>query len=210
MSNVSFPVFFIPFAEFKLDFDFTELQKDDRWIKGTAQRENFGRYDTEMYPDRYRILDKYPQLSRLILSKFFQYTNEIGIDTDFVLTTSWLTKCEKGDTIAGHAHKNCEFSGILYYDDDYTNQPPLLFSNPILRCFTTFAPAPDSGLTTGYTNDWNRLPESGLLLFWPSYIAHSMYAKETSKPRRSLAFNFAPRGDWGHGDSTMNTSWLSS
>ena len=55
MSNVSFPVFFIPFAEFKLDFDFTELQKDERWIKGTAQRENFGRYDTEMYPDRYRI-----------------------------------------------------------------------------------------------------------------------------------------------------------
>lgn len=206
MSNVSFPVFYIPFGECSIaNFDFTELKKDTRWVKGASQN----MYGNDYTEDRYKILDSYPELKRLILSNFFKYTNEIGVNTNFILTTSWLTQCRKGETIASHCHKNCEFSGILYYDDDYTDQPPLIFANPLPR-LTQFQPSPGSGETTGYTNHWNRYPEKGLLLFWPAYIEHSMMAKKTDKPRRSLAFNFSPIGLWGNADSTMSTSWLSS
>ena len=68
MSNVSFPVFYIPFGECSIaNFDFTELKKDTRWVKGASQN----MYGNDYTEDRYKILDSYPELKRLILSNFF-------------------------------------------------------------------------------------------------------------------------------------------
>ena len=111
----------------------------------------------------------------------------------------------KGDSITGHSHKNCEFSGILYFDkqENYENQPPLTFENP-LRKMTMYQTS-NMAVINGYQSDWSRSPEEGLILFWPAYISHSCETKTerwSDKNRRSLAFNFTPTGFYGTADST--------
>ena len=136
LTSVSFPVFFIPFGEEKItDYDFTKLREDERWAPSTSQadRHNIGApfYSIQIF----RILEDYPKLERKIMMKFYKYLNELGISDQFQLTTSWLTNVGKGDSITGHSHKNCEFSGILYFDkqENYENQPPLTFENPLRK-----------------------------------------------------------------------------
>lgn len=190
----SYPVFYIPFGEYFLnDYDYTELKKDTR--------------SQASYGECIRILDDYPNLEQKITELFWDYLKEIGFTAYFRMTTSWLTKINKGESIKAHSHKNCEFSGVLYYDDDYTDQTPLHFANPLIN-LTQFHDA--GAKPTGYTNDWTLEPEKNLLIFFPSYISHYSEVSKSDKPRRSLAFNFAPSGTYGAGDSTMNTRWLNS
>lgn len=189
----SIPIFYIPFGIYSLPYDYTELKKDNR--------------SRGVYGECIRILDDYPDLAERILEKFLQYTKDIGFTNNFVMTTSWLAKLNQGDSIPSHNHKNCEFSGVLYYDDDYQGHPPLRFANP-LKDLTQFLD--DNAKPTGYMNDWALNPEKNVLVFFPSYISHYAEANQIDKPRRSLAFNFAPTGTYGAADSTMNTQWLSS
>ena len=214
LTSVSFPVFFIPFGEEKItDYDFTKLREDERWAPSTSQadRHNIGApfYSNQIF----RILEDYPKLERKIMMKFYKYMNELGISDQFQLTTSWLTNVGKGDSITGHSHKNCEFSGILYFDkqENYENQPPLTFENPLRRM--TMYQTSNMAVINGYQSDWSRSPEEGLILFWPAYISHSCETKTerwSDKNRRSLAFNFTPTGFYGTADSTMDIRWLSS
>ena len=214
LTSVSFPVFFIPFGEEKItDYDFTKLRDDERWAPSTSQadRHNIGApfYSNQIF----RILEDYPKLERKIMMKFYKYLNELGISDQFQLTTSWLTNVGKGDSITGHSHKNCEFSGILYFDkqENYENQPPLTFENPLRRM--TMYQTSNMAVINGYQSDWSRSPEEGLILFWPAYISHSCETKTerwSDKNRRSLAFNFTPTGFYGTADSTMDVRWLGS
>ena len=214
LTSVSFPVFFIPFGEEKItDYDFSKLREDERWAPSTSQadRHNIGApfYSNQIF----RILEDYPKLERKIMMKFYKYMNELGISDQFQLTTSWLTNVGKGDSITGHSHKNCEFSGILYFDkqENYENQPPLTFENP-LRKMTMYQTS-NMAVINGYQSDWSRSPEEGLILFWPAYISHSCETKTerwSDKNRRSLAFNFTPTGFYGTADSTMDVRGLSS
>ncbi len=201
--NSTYPVFYIPFGEYTLtNYDFTELSNDKRIINGEDQgQENLA------FGENIRILDSYPVLSQKILDLFEKFIDDIGFTAKFSFTTSWLTRLRKGDKIQEHVHKNCEFSGVLYFDDDYTGQTPLQFVNP-LRHLTQFHDA--FAKPSGYVNDWTLEPKKGLVIFFPSFIYHYALESESDKERRSLAFNLAPKGQYGNGDSTMDTQWLSS
>ena len=201
----SLPVFYIPFGVYYLEseYDYAELKKDKRFTTGHSQViSNAG--ISKRYSSCINILDDYPNLSKKILDLFHTYIREIGMTANFILTTSWLVEVNKGDFIHTHKHKNCEFSGVLYYDDDYTDQAPLEFVNP-LTDYTAFRDT--KAKYNGYTHDWEIPPEKNLIVFFPSYIEHYGDKNPTDKPRRSLAFNFAPTGRFGTGDSTMDTQW---
>ena len=47
-----------------------------------------------------------------------------------------------------------------------------------------------------------------MLLFFPSYLWHTILNNHSDKPRYSLAFNLIPLGHYGSGDSTYNTEWF--
>ena len=217
MSRKNYPVFYIPFGEDKLDSSFCKiLQEDTRAVMNASQTERLGINHQEQEAadsKKFRILETYPVIRDILESKFNQFAADLGMANDnghkalHKITSSWLTKLDQGDTIYMHNHNNCEWSGIVYFDDDYTNQPSLLFLNP-LRQFTTYlAEVP----ARGYSTDWTRQPEPGLILFFPSWLMHGcVESVSTNKPRRSIAFNMMPVGAYGGADSSMDTSWLSS
>ena len=204
----SIPVFYIPFGVYYLEseYDYTELKKDKRFTEGHSEVINNSGI-RHKYSHCTNILNDYPNLAKKILDLFHTYMREVGITTNFSLTTSWLVEVNKGDFIHTHKHKNCEFSGVLYYDDDYTDQAPLEFANPLFD-LTSFHDT--NARYNGYTHDWQLPPEKNLIVFFPSYINHYGNRNTTDKPRRSLAFNLAPSGKYGAGDSTMDTRWLNS
>ena len=204
----NYPVFYIPFGEDKLDSSFCKiLQEDNRAVQNQSQADKY-KTDQKVDSQSFRILETYPLIRDILEAKFNQFVEDLGMANALhKITSSWLTRLGQGDTIHMHKHSNCEWSGVVYFDDDYTNQPPLMFINP-LRQFTTYlhnVPA------RGYSADWQRQPESGLILFFPSWIFHGcMQSVSTNKPRRSIAFNIMPVGAYGADDSCMDTSWLSS
>ena len=45
-----------------------------------------------------RILESYPEIKKILLDHFISFSDGIlGLNCNFEITTSWLTKCEKGE-----------------------------------------------------------------------------------------------------------------
>jgi hypothetical protein len=223
MSRKNYPVFYIPIGEDRLDHKYCKiLQKETSSILAVSQREQQDPKKLALYDQsKWRVLENYPEIKDILEDKFSDFAADLGIGNyvkdgskhedwtptraRYQITTSWITDLKEGDYVQIHSHKNNEWSGIVYFDDDYTDQPSLTFKNP-LRIFSSYSPErPAIGLST----DWERYPEPQLILFWQSYLEHGVdFVVRSDKPRRSLAFNIMPVGPYGEADSSMDTRWL--
>ena len=129
----TFQAFSIFFHVCEVDFDFTTLRKDLRYAKNSKQK-GYGNY----HDGQYRILEDHLELKKLLEFKFDRFfENLYGVDCKNKITTSWMTRLERGDSIHRHNHKNCQWSGVLYYGEYDDNSCPLMFENPLpsLFCF---------------------------------------------------------------------------
>ena len=98
------------------------------------------------------------------------------------------------------------YSGVYYFDETYDeNIGNLCFENPV-NDFTSFYV---NFTSFNHLNALNVsiIPEPKKLILFPSYIRHAIEMNLSKKIRKSLAFNFVPVGDYGIGDSFMDTSW---
>lgn len=206
MSNV-FDIFPVPLYRSVLDIDTSALNnyKKNMYEVGT------GAGMTQESPPR--ILEK-PDLKHIkseVLNHFrtFMY-NYMGVpdQTDAAITTSWIVSIKKNGYIHVHKHTNCWFSGLLYFEDDYTDAVALdlrnLQQNNSAYCVDSQRYRSDSVVSIA--------PEKNLLIFFPSYIEHGSEIHTADKTRWSLAFNFFPIGKIGEitQDSYIDTAWLNS
>ena len=144
------------------------------------------------------------------LNLHFEYfLKELGLpEQKFKMITSWLSEIRDGGQIHFHNHTNSWFSGVLYFDDDYTDAAPLNLQNPLSNfCFFDI-PSPTRW---NEKNSHTIYPSPNLLVFFPSYINHQSKIHK-GKTRHSLAFNYFPVGSIGMSglDSHLNTEWLNS
>jgi uncharacterized protein (TIGR02466 family) len=200
--------FWIPIHHEIVDWDLSFLHEGEQTYRSsTSQKRNNFADKSISYTKTLRVLEDYPVLKDKILDKFFDYVSAIGYASlNCVITTSWFTRLEKGHAVDAHRHQNCLYSGLLYFDDDYSEAPPLEFHNPF-TAFTSYNISEDN--SNGFNGNFALPPSKGLLTFFPSYLAHSVSATTSDKPRKSMAFNLHPTGFIGTGDSTLNTRWLS-
>ncbi len=154
-----------------------------------------------------RILKKYPKIEKILLKKFKDFAKDTFLyDNDFSISTSWITKAEKGQSSELHNHKNSFYSGIYYYDEYSDKSGKIIFSSPIAS-FPDFWVCPSKYIIQNST-DWTITPTKGLLLLFPSYLKHKIHRHLDEVPRYSLAFNIVPRGTYGAVDSVYNPSWF--
>jgi len=160
--------------------------------------------------DDFDVLKDYPEIKQELTNSFVEWITELlRVKANWVMTTSWITENSTGREMTRHSHKNCAYSGVLYFDKVDDSHAPLIFENP-LEPFTTLFP---QNLQTN-CNEYNTdqfvvTPEETRMIFFPSYLFHKHHAyTPTSIPRRSLACNFFPIGKYGHHDSTLDTNWL--
>ena len=194
------PLFASHLIETSLEEDTEEL-KNDRSYRSASRDNRF-----EIQKDNIRVLEKYPRIKMGLLNtwkecakNFFKYSD------DFIISTSWITKTYSGDNSQFHHHKNSFYSGVYFFGEYGEDAGHLKFTNPLLK-FPDFLLVP-SEYNIHNSDSWSIKPETNKLVFFPSYLSHSIAEHKSHKARYSLAFNIVPTGKYGGGDSTYNTSW---
>ena len=177
--------------------DFTALRSSDKLALGHCQAG-----ETSNKPGL-RVLEDYPDLRDILLNYFKDFAKQIGYTNDFIISTSWLTKLKEGDVIKEHNHANSFYSGVFYYGD-YNDNTVIQLANPI-RDTSSFEL--ESNMECPLSTDWGYIPETNLLIVFPSSIRHSVPVYTGKEDRVSLAFNVIPKGCYGIGDSYIDTSW---
>ena len=147
------------------------------------------------------ILDKYPRLEKVLLKEFNYFKNTYlhYESTDFYMTTSWMTKCTPNSCGYMHNHKNCVYSGVLYFQDEIGS---IQFSNENIIPESIMLNEP-SEYNLYNSSSWEITPKKNLMIIFPSYLFHKVNTHISNENRYSLAFNLFPKGNIGKNDSSL-------
>ena len=199
------PVFASNLTFATLDDEFNIIDKDS--IKFRPSQNN--KDQTSEISEHMYVLEDYPKLGFKILEIFNQYTDQIlHLKNRFSFSTSWFTKMKPDDFCRFHYHDNAFYSGLFYFDDYTETSGDICFLNP-LNQFSNFCVGSKKGKGNNYNaREYLVTPQKNMLLFFPSYLWHTILNNHSDKPRYSLAFNLIPLGHYGSGDSTYNTEWF--
>ena len=201
---------------FGIPLGFVQVEQNTDILQSSAN--NFELIDNNKSPSgkpsqvskNMRILESFPEIKKILLDHFISFADGVlGLNCNFEITTSWLTKCEKGEESTLHLHGNSFWSGIYYYGENYCESSSLQFEHPLVNHIKNYGFFIESEKVTQY----NKLKEivtprkNGLVLF-PSYLKHQILKHDSDIPRYSLAFNIVPVGNYGGGDSQYDTKWV--
>ena len=154
-----------------------------------------------------RVLERYPKTKKILLDYFRKFSNEVlEYNSDYGITTSWLTRTKEGQSSNFHNHKNSFWSGVYYYDDYDGDVADIQFTNP-LSIYNQY----ELNIVNPNIANSNLsyiTPSTNSLVLFPSYLSHRIAEHQSKKIRRSLAFNIVPVGGYGEYDSSYNTNWF--
>jgi hypothetical protein len=143
------------------------------------------------YSKSNRILEEsaWSSIKNQILKHIEQYFYRIlmaNSTIEIAITSSWLNKNNIGQVHQRHTHPNSILSGVLFFDFHDTGivfvdtkYQQVLYEKTEFNIFNS--------------QEWTVKPEPGLLLLWPSYLAHEVGTINST--RYSLSFN-----TWIYGD----------
>ena len=149
----------------------------------------------------FNVLDYDKNLKKVILNEFNYFKNTYlkYTDTNFKISTSWLTNSNPNSYSRIHNHKNCFYSGIFYLKTP-ENSGNIYFEDYNKRSSFDFIPETYNQYNS---NSYTFGIEENLLIFFPSYIHHKIKKNKSNENRISLAFNFFPIGKYGAVDSSI-------
>ena len=154
-----------------------------------------------------RVLERYPKTKKILLDYFRKFSNEVlEYNSDYGITTSWLTRTKEGQSSNFHNHKNSFWSGVYYYDDYDGDVADIQFTNP-LAIYNQY----ELNIVNPNIANSNLsyiTPSTNSLVLFPSYLSHRIAEHQSKKIRRSLAFDIVPVGGYGEYDSSYNTNWF--
>ena len=181
-----------------------ELKNEESFINSFKHKEGFGNHNSDK---NNRILEKYSRIKDILFHEWLKVAKDIFKYPDsFTITTSWMTKIDSGDSSQQHLHKNSFYSGV-YHFGEYTNDSASIeFSSPLIPFFDFYIKPIEYNIHNSIT--WSFKPKKNQLLLFPSFVEHRILRQGSNQSRKSLAFNIAPTGCYGEGDSFINTEWL--
>ncbi len=140
------------------------------------------------------------ELKKQILNCFYQYKTEIyKIANDFIIPSSWIAKFKPKTSGKSHAHSNCMFSAVYYFEESSSivfnnHQLNNLFCNP-------------TEWNVNNCNYFEIKPKKNKLVIFPSDVFHEIKPNLTNKTRYSIACNFFPVGKVGDKDSYVELQY---
>jgi uncharacterized protein (TIGR02466 family) len=174
----------------KIKFHSINTKEDDENIENLSESSN-----------TYSVLDYDKKLKKIILNEFnyFKDTYLKYTNTNFKISTSWLTNSKPNTFSRMHNHKNCFYSGIFYLKVP-KNSGNIYFEDYNKKSNFDFIPETYNQYNS---NSYTFEIEENLLIFFPSYIFHKIKKNKSNENRISLAFNFFPIGKYGTADSSI-------
>ena len=146
------------------------------------------------------FLEKFNQ----VMEKYMAFKKK-----DYMITTSWITYMEKGGRSDRHCHRNCFWSGIYFFQNEYPEgTAKLKFHGPQNLGDYFFGLHEFKELTISNSTAWTYKPLPKTLYLFPSHLEHEIKTHEIDTIRQSLAFNIAPVSRYGAFDSSYDPSWI--
>lgn len=113
------------------------------------------------------------------------------LQSDLVVTDSWINECNSGGSQEFHFHSNSFISGTYYVNYDKDLHAPLQFKRYSIDSSQRQSISLERKFNTPYATDAAIFPEEGELFLWESHMTHGYdYNKEDG--RISLSMNFIP------------------
>ena len=115
------------------------------------------------------------------------------------ITQSWVSLKKPGGGHERHNHTNSVLSGVYYYDDmeDYA---PIRFWREKLSNTYQIELEIDQQRAAHSAFAWDFYwikPQKNDILFFPSYLYHSVDPNQSNRERKTLAFNIIPKEGLG-------------
>ena len=138
-------------------------------------------------------------LKKIIEKEFNTYKNNVlqYHNTDFKITTSWISKTEPGQSSNYHNHSNCMYSGILYLTTPI-NCGGISFLNYFDKETIKLIP---TKYNLHNSKEFTFNPQAKTICFFPADVHHKILPNHSNEVRLSLAFNLFPSGQLGNSDS---------
>ena len=158
-----------------------------------------------------RVLEAYQDTKEILLDKFIDIArNALHYDCKFQIATSWITKVKPGGFSHRHSHRNSFYSGVYYFEDNYSLDCGCIkFESPVSNFSDYDIISSNRGKNSVLSSkNWRIPPEKKKLLFFPSYLEHTVTKNNEKVDRHSIAFNIVPIGKYGNGDSAYDSRWL--
>ena len=147
--------------------------------------------------------DEMIELKDIILKEISAYIkHQLHIENNFKITTSWVTKHDKGDFAQIHSHKNSIISGV-YYLQTTENCGDLIFNRDhfLSESFMFDLIEPSNVNTLKYKVS----VENGKLLLFPSTLKHGTPKMVIDNFERiAISFNVWPHGKIGGDDCLLD------
>ena len=192
------PLFSSPVCTSTIEEDLKDVFNSIKKLKYISANNN-GTYTSETRD----VLSKFPSLKKALLKEFNDYKNTClhYEDTDFFITTSWVTKCIPNSSSHKHNHQNALYSGVLYFQEG-ENFAGIRFSNENLIPQQILLRKPTEWNLLN-SSSWVIKPAPNQVVIFPSYLFHVVTFHGASEYRYSLAFNLFPQGTLGESDSLL-------
>ena len=113
----------------------------------------------------------------------FQESVDYDGQANYVIAASWLSRFGKGQYAHVHSHAHHEIAGV-YYHKVKGDQGQFFIECPVAQQVNSFI--------LNHTAQSVRItPQPGMLMLFPGFLNHGVYANETVDDRISLSFNIS-------------------
>lgn len=184
----STPIYYVPDTKIQIDstlltrlLDKTEFPD---FVETAGLSKNQFILDNPDFKDIRRVCELHLQ----------EYTTQVcGLDNEFYITNSWLSRNEPNIDHPPHAHINSIFSGCLYLKssqnselsfgslDQLSKTWPLAFNRKRINIYNA--------------TSWSVPVDTGAIVIWPSNVFHSSNPNPLKDTRVVMCFNTFIRGD---------------
>lgn len=201
--NVLIPLFSTPLVIYIIDEEVDMLKSMDDIPFIPIRDHNTSKLSPTYISKNTKILDDFQNLKKVVEKYFNHYKNDVMKyeNTEFEMTTSWVTKTIKDSMSHYHNHKNSVFSGVLYLSDSDEDTAPIEFLKSDSNSNIFIKP---EEYNVYNSPEYKLYPQKNMLLFFPSNLMHRIGFHQSSKERYSISFNFFPVGELGEDDSLIN------
>lgn len=192
-------IFGTPLFSFRIDEPIMNVKLKQLLINMKANNETLKRGDHKNWHSDWLHDKKEPCLQKLteITNAFFNkvvtsYDKEVSCRWN---KNSWGVIDEKNESHLIHSHPHSDWSSVYYVDEGNENSGgELLLIDPRGSLVESARTKPDC--TKFYTKMFGSCsvsikPQTGLLLFFPSWLMHTVLTYKGEKPRISISTNFS-------------------
>ena len=186
----------MPDTTFRINNDilnrFLDRTEFPNWIESAGLSKNLYILDNPEFRDIRGVCEYH-------LQKYIKTV--VGLDDEFYITNSWLSRNEYNVTHPNHGHPNSIFSGCFYLKSSRTSELTISSVNHLSK---TWPFEFKKNHTNIYNADnWSLSVDTGAIAIWPSNVLHGSNPNPLDDTRVVMCFNTFVRGDMaGNGYAT--------